>query len=194
MLAPRHDAPKLSRQMLKAADRLMSPILLASFELEFVKLSHYVIESVLQAQRDRFNASERLFLTYAEALRKAPDMAGRLAILASTLGLELGIEDAVSGVTIVETRSTATQDTEHVERIPIAGRSRTHLIMSRTSNDATLVRSLVGLLGAELERMMIQRDLQREEGTALLRSLLGSETQFSLALPLVERRGLSGNV
>ncbi len=194
VVAPRHDAPKLSRQMLKAADRLLFPILQASFELEFVKLSHYVIESVLQAQRERFNASERLFQTYAEALRKAPDMAGRLAILASTLGLDLAIEDAVSGATIVEARSTASQDTEHVERIPIAGRSRTHLIMGRTGNDATLVRSLVGLLGVELERLMIHRDLQREEGAALLRSLLDSENQFALALPLLERRGLTGTL
>lgn len=194
VVAPRPDAPALSRQMLKAADRLLFPILQASFELAFVKLSHYVIESVLQAQRERFNASERLFHTYADALRKAPDMAGRLAILASTLELDLALEDAVSGATLVEARSAAPTAAEHVERIPITGRSRTQLVMGRKGNDATLVRSLVGLLGVELERLMIHRDQQREEGAALLRSLLGSETEFNLARPLLERRGLNGTL
>ena len=198
VVAPRHDAPKLSRLMLKAADRMLFPILRASFELEFVKLSHYVIESVLNAQRERFNASERLFQTYADALRKAPDMAGRLSILASTLDLELAIEDAVSGINIVDTKPSVQQDMEGVERIAIAGRARANLVMTRngkrTLDDAILVRSLVGLLGVELERLMIQRDLQREEGSALLRSLLESETPFILARPLLERRGLTGTL
>lgn len=198
VVAPRHDAPQLSRKMLKAADRLLFPILQASFELEFVKLSHCVIESVLQAQRERFNASERLFQTYAEALRKQPDMAGRLAILANTLGLGLAIEDAVSGVDIVETKPVSPQGEVQVERIPIAGRARANLVMTRqgkrTLDDTILVRSLVGLLGVELERLMIQRDQQREEGAALLRSLLESETEFTLARPILERRGLAGTL
>jgi len=197
VVAPRADAPALSGELLAAADRLLFPVLHGSFELEFVKLSHYVIESVLQAQRERFNASERLFQTYAEALRKAPDMAGRLAILADTLGLDLAIEDAPSGLTVVETRQGA-QAAERVERIPIAGRTRANLLMARksarTQDDSILVRSLVGLLGVELERLMIHRDQQREEGAALLRSLLDSETEFGLARPMLERRGLAGTL
>lgn len=196
VVAPRPDAPPLSRNFLEAADRLMFPVLQASFELEFVKLSHYVIESVLQAQRERFNASERLFQTYAEALRKAPEMAGRLSILASTLKLNLAIEDAVSGACIVDTALTDDKAQEGVERIPIGGRTRANLVMvrtgKRTQDDAILVRSLVGLLGVELERLLIHRDQQREEGAALLRSLLDSETEFTLARPLLERRGLVG--
>lgn len=198
VFAPKPDAPPLSRQMLDAADRLLFPVLMASFELEFVKLSHYVIESVLQAQRERFNASERLFQTYADALRKAPDMAGRLAILARTLELDLAIEDSVSGVSILETCPVTACDQQHLERIPIGGRSRANLIMirngNRTADDSILVRSLVGLLGVELERLMINRDLQREEGAALMHSLLESETQFALARPLLDRRGLSGTL
>lgn len=198
VVAPRHDAPKLSRQMLKAADRLLFPILYASFELEFIKLSRYVIESVLHAQREKFNASERLFQTYADALHKASDMAGRLSILANTLDMNLGIEDEVSGVNIVEATRSGQQDFELVERIAIGGRTRANLVMSRNNksplDNRMLVRSLVGLLGVELERLMIQRDLQREEGTALLRSLLESETQFILARPLLERLGLAGSL
>lgn len=200
VVAPRQGAPKLSRKMLKAADRLLFPILQASFELEFVRLSQYVIESVLQAQRERFNVSERLFQTYAEALRKEPEMRGRLAILADTLNLQLALEDAVSGMNIVETHpsSAAADAPNQVERIPIAGRSRVNLIMRRqqrkTPDDSILVRSLVGLLGVELERLMIHRDAQREEGSALLRSLLESETEFALAHPILERRGLAGTL
>ncbi|MED5610024.1 PucR family transcriptional regulator ligand-binding domain-containing protein [Pseudomonas sp. JH-2] len=198
VVAPRDDAPKLTGKMLEAADRLLFPILRGSFELEFVKLSHHVIESVLQAQRERFNASERLFQTYAEALRKEPDMAGRLSILASTLDLGLAIEDALSGATIVESRAARQPSSGRVERIPLGGRTRANLVMARrgerTLDDPLLVRSLVGLLGVELERLMIHRDQQREEGSALLRSLLESETEFTLARPLLEQRGLVGTL
>jgi purine catabolism regulator len=198
VVAPRADAPQLSPQILEAADRLLFPMLQASFELEFVKLSHYVIESVLQAQRERFNASERLFQTYAEALHKAPDMAGRLSILAHSLNLTLAIEDVQSGNTILDTGWTTTQVTEQVERIPIGGRTRAALRMAhpgkRTQGDSILMRSLVGLLGVELERLMIHRDQQREEGSALLRSLLENETELTLARPLLERRSLNGTL
>ncbi|MCY1280663.1 Purine catabolism regulatory protein-like family protein [compost metagenome] len=198
VVAPREDAPRLSSKMLKAADRLLFPVLRGSFELEFNKLSHHVIESVLQAQRERFNASERLFQTYAEALRKEPDMAGRLSILATTLDLGLAIEDAVSGATVVESRSSRKLPPERVERIPIGGRTRANLVMARKGermlDDPILIRSLVGLLGVELERLMIHRDLQREEGSALLRSLLESETEFTLARPILEQRSLVGTL
>lgn len=198
VVAPRPDAPALSQALLDAADRALFPVLRASFELEFVKLSHYVIESVLQAQRERFNASERLFQTYADALRKAPDMAGRLSILAATLDLNLSIEDAVSGTRIVETAHADPYDSTPLEHIPIAGRARANLVLgrrgTRTPNDPILVRSLVGLLGVELERLMIHRDQQREEGAALLRSLLDSETDFALMRPMLERRGLTGTL
>ncbi|MEE1922637.1 PucR family transcriptional regulator ligand-binding domain-containing protein [Pseudomonas sp. 148P] len=198
VVAPRSDAPPLTPALLEAADRLLFPVLLASFELEFVKLSHYVIESVLQAQRERFNASERLFQTYAEALRKAPDMAGRLTILANTLDLNLALEDAVGGALIVETRPQDSAALQQAERIPLGGRSRVNLLLARnnrrSADDSILIRSLVGLLGVELERLMIQRDQQREEGAALLRSLLDSETEFSLARPILERRGLAGSL
>lgn len=197
VMAPRPDAPHLGKSLLEAADRLLFPVLLASFELEFVKLSHHVIESVLQAQRERFNASERLFQTYAEALRQAPEMAGRLAILGDALGLDLGIEDAVGGSTLVASGASIGA-ARHVERIPIPGRARADLLMARKTkrhaDDSILVRSLVGLLGVELERLMIYRDQQREEGAALLRSLLEDETELSLARPILERRGMGGSL
>ncbi|KAF1050947.1 MAG: Transcriptional activator PmfR [Stenotrophomonas maltophilia] len=198
VFAPREGAPKLSGKLLKAAERLLFPVIQGSFELEFVKLSHQVIESVLQAQRERFHASERLFQTYAEALRKAPDMAGRLSLLADSLELGLAIEDASSGATIVAARAASEAGALHHERIPLGGRSQANLVLARKAerglDDPILVRSLVGLLGVELERLMIHRDQQREEGAALLRSLLASETEFALARPLLEQRGLTGTL
>lgn len=198
VIAPRHDAPALTQALLDAADTLLFPILLASFELEFVKLSHQVIESALQAQRERFNASERLFQTYADALRKQPEMAGRLSILANALGMNLVIEDAVGGVKIVEANGIAAEDINHVERIALGGRARANLVIAssagRTRDDSILLRSLAGLLGVELERLMIQRDRQREEGAALLGKMLDSTTEFTYALPMLERHGLTGTL
>ncbi|WP_175856850.1 PucR family transcriptional regulator [Burkholderia anthina] len=206
VVAPQADAPKLSRKMLNAADQLMFPVLQASFELEFVTLSRHVIESVLRAQRDSFKASERLFQTYAEAMRQEADFSGRLAILAAAHGLTLRIEDAASGTLLVTSAKTAAAavaadadsdaDTQHVERIALGGRVRANLVIRRAGRtapeDPLFVRSLVGLLGVELERLMITRDAQRDEGAALLRSLLENETDFAFVRPMLERRGLTG--
>lgn len=65
VVAPHVGAPKLTKRLLDTAERQIFPVLSASFELEFVRLSHHVIESVLQAQRESLKASERLFQTYA---------------------------------------------------------------------------------------------------------------------------------
>ncbi|MFJ4444712.1 PucR family transcriptional regulator [Pseudomonas sp. NPDC089422] len=198
VIAPREDAPALSPGLLETADRLLFPLLHANFELEFVKLSHQVIESVLQAQRERFNASERLFQTYAQALRMEPDMPGRLSVLARSLGGHLAIEDAITGIRIVESQPAGNQVPVNVERTAIGGRTQANLLISRrphvSMDDSILVRSLVGLLGVELERQMIHRDQQREEGGALLRSLLDSEIEPALTRPMLERRGLGGTL
>lgn len=201
VVAPHADAPKLSKKMLEKADLLMFPVLAASFELEFVKLSHHVIESVLQAQRESFAASERLFRTYAEAMRGNAGFSGHLSSLAKSLGVALRIEDADSGATMFasETSSPAgPAGPASEEKIAIAGRARASLVIRRerrrAPEDALVVRSLVGLLGVELERIMIDRDHQREEGTALLGSLLDDATDFAFVRPILERRGLTGTL
>ncbi|SEI19129.1 purine catabolism regulatory protein [Paraburkholderia hospita] len=200
VVARQADAPELSREMLEAADRLMFPVLAGSFELEFVQLSKHVIESVLQAQRDRFRASEQLFETYATALREVPDMAGRLTVLSDRLRLGLAIEDARSGSIIVSSSplpSSDETDLVSVDRVAIGGRARANLVIRRRDaqalQDPLLVRSLLGLLEIELERMMIDRDNLRKEGAAVLRSLLKGEAEFSFR-PMLERRGLTGTL
>lgn len=200
VVARQADAPEISREMLQAADRLMFPVLAASFDLEFVQLSRHVIESVLQAQRDRFRASEQLFETYATALREMPDMTGRLTVLSDRLRLGLAIEDAGSGSVIVSSRSLPSSDETHpvlVERVAIGGRARANLVIRRHDaealEDPLLMRSLLGLLEIELERMMIDRDNRRKEGAALMHSLLQGEAEFSFR-PILERRGLVGTL
>lgn len=194
-------APKLSRPLLEAADRLMFPVLSASFDLEFVKLSHRVIESVLAEQRERFKASERLFQTYAEALRKAADLPGRMSILADSLGLVLRIEDTATNTCVVASHVPANPFTDTDapgERVPVPGRARAELVIRRArshaAEDPLLIRSLVGLLSVELERLMITRDEQRDDGAALFRSLIENETDFAFARPILEKRGLSGTL
>jgi len=48
-------------------------------------------------------------------------MAGRLSVLAHSLGFDLGIEDSVSGVNILDTRPPTRHTQQHVERIPLGG-------------------------------------------------------------------------
>lgn len=201
VVAPQKGAPELADELLEAANHLNFPVMTASFELEFVRISHHLFEIALHSQKERFKASELLFTTYAEALRRCPDMPKRLTVLAQHLHLNLEIEDSASGKTLFSSRLNqhAEPDFPHfIERIPIAGRARANLVMWRQDSmavqDVLMIRSLVGLLGIELERMMIHRDTQREEGAALLRNLLEEGTEFSFIRPILEQRGLSGTL
>lgn len=197
VVAPGPDAPPLGEAMLAMAETRMFPLLAASFDLEFVKLSRRVIESVLQAQRDRFDASQRLFQTYAAALRDEPETAARLDVLGRRMGAHLQIEDADSGVPIVAGGSTPLADAV-VERIAIPGRARAVLRLARlnapVSDDLILDGAVVGLLAVELERLMIERDAQRQDGETLLRDLTTGTVDLGGARDLLQRRGLDGTI
>ncbi len=197
VVAPGPDAPPLDAPMLEMAETRMLPLLAASFDLEFVKLSRRVIESVLQAQRDKFDASQRLFQTYAAALREEPDMAARLDILGRRMGAHLRIEDAESGVAIAAGRSAAPEG-DVVERIEIPGRAKAALRLTRAaapgSDDLFLSRAVVGLLAVEIERLMIERDARRRDGEALLRDLMSGAIDLGGARPLFSRRGLDATI
>ncbi|MDQ7778036.1 MAG: PucR family transcriptional regulator ligand-binding domain-containing protein [Paracoccus aminovorans] len=190
-------APEIQPQMLAAAEEAMFPVIAASFDLEFVKLSRQVIERVLQAQRDRFDAAQRLFQTYAAALREAPDMAARLDALGQRMGLHLQIEDADSGVPILQGRR-AMPAQGSLGRFEIPGRAKAALSLwrrdARAFDDIFLVRALVGLLSVELERMMIERDGQRRDGESLLRDLIGGTLELGSVQGLLQRRGLAGTL
>ena len=197
VVAPGPDAPRLGAPMLAMAEARMFPVLSASFDLEFVRLSRRVIESVLRAQRHKFDASQRLFETYAAALRDAPDMAARLDILGRRMGAHLRVEDADSGAPIVAGRSAA-PDAATTERIDIPGRSRAVLRVARAGapdpEDQFLTRAVVGLLSVEIERLMIERDARRRDGEALLRDLMSGAVDLGGAGPLLRRRGLEGTL
>ena len=197
VVAPGPNAPPLSAPMLAMAEKRVFPILAASFDLEFVKLSRRVSENVLQAQRDKFDASQRLFQTYAAALRDEPDMAARLDILGRRMGAHLRIEDADSGVPIVAGRSMPPNEAM-VEWINIPGRAKAVLRLARAhapgSDDLFLNRAIVGLLAVEIERLMIERDAQRRDGEALLRDLISGAIDLGWARPLMQRRGLETTI
>lgn len=200
LVAARADSAPLTAQLLDCAERLGFPLLSASFELAFVRLSQLIIESVLQTQRERLSTSERLFQTYAQVLRKRPDFEGRLILLAESLGLDLLVEDALSGLPIVASRQAQVPASPEgpLERVSIPGIVPASLVIithgKKVWGDPLLVRSLVGLLSIELERLAITRDEQREAGATLLRNLLTGQTELSVARPLLERRGLSGTL
>lgn len=196
VIARSDQAREIHPQMLAAAEGCMFPVIAASFDLAFVKLSREVIERVLQAQRDRFDAAQRLFQTYAAALRDEPDMAARLDALGYRMGLHLQIEDAQSGVPILRGRR-AMPAQGSVARFEIPGRARAALTIRRPDpkgDDIFLIRALVGLLAVELERMMIERDHQRRDGEALLRDLIGGELELGGVQKLLHRRGLDGTL
>lgn len=195
VIARHAEAPQIHPQMLAAAEDCMFPVIAASFDLEFVKLSRQVIERVLQAQRDRFDAAQRLFQSYAAALRDEPDMAARLDALGERIGLHLRIEDAESGLPILQGKR-APPAQGSIGRFDIPGRAKAALTIwrpeARAVDDIFLIRALLGLLSVELERLMIERDAQRREGESLLRDLSCGALDLGAAQRLLHRRGLDG--
>ena len=196
LVIARHDgAPQIHPPLLAAAEDCIFPVITASYDLEFVKLSRQVIERVLQAQRDRFDAAQRLFQSYAAALRDAPDMAARLDALGDRMGLHLQIEDADSGAPILQGKR-AIPALDSLGRFDIPGRAKAALTIwrrdARAVDDIFLVRALLGLLSVELERMMIERDAHRHEGALLLRDLMAGVLDLGGARALLQRRGLDG--
>ncbi|ORM72112.1 PucR family transcriptional regulator [Pantoea rwandensis] len=201
VIARHPSAPEITPALLETADRLMFPVLETGFEQEFVKLSRAIIEGILQVQQGQYTAGEQLFQAYAKTLREDVDLDGRLRLLAASLKIDLEIEDALSGTIRFSSHPStlsASPSALPMERVPLAGRSRTHLILYRTDanslKDPLLVRSLTGLLEIELERLMIERDQQRREGSALLDSLLRGETSLALISPILQQRGLYGTL
>lgn len=197
VIARHPQAPPIHPQLLAAAEDCLFPVIAASYDLEFVKLSRRVIESVLQAQRDRFDAAQQLFQSYAAALRDAPDMAARLDLLGDRIGARLRIEDAASGLPILG-GGRAIPPLARPERFDIPGRARAALSIWRGDgpalDDVFLIRALLGLLAVELERMLIAREADRRVGEALLRDLLRGRLEPGGVQGLLDRRGLRGTL
>ncbi|UOO89715.1 PucR family transcriptional regulator ligand-binding domain-containing protein [Vitreoscilla massiliensis] len=197
VFAPQPGAVSLTPALLAKADEIGLPVLSASFELEFVKLSRLVIEQVLRAQKERFDAGQRLFQVYADVLWQAADLPERLQLLGQKLASDLRIVDADSGAVLLTT-APANFDQPPLLRLPIPGRAHAVLEMgkvrSKWVDDPLLARVLAGLLGVELDRAMMARNDKRDEGKALLQDLIAGEMDFNTAKVMLERRGLRGSL
>ncbi|KRQ89833.1 PucR family transcriptional regulator [Bradyrhizobium valentinum] len=195
VVAARADAPQMLDQMLAAADARKFPVLEASFELEFVKLARRVIESALQSQRNRLEASQQLFQSYTSALRERNDFEGRLATLGRREEWHVEIRDPVSGDPIASSGEPPAGG-GRPETADIPGRGRAVLtVRHRKENkiiDPLLVHYLAGLVAVELEQQAIERDHRRAEGEILLRDFLKGAVDFAAARAVLERRGLHG--
>ncbi|ACL55928.1 PucR family transcriptional regulator [Methylobacterium nodulans] len=197
VVAARADAPQISDKMLAAADARKFPVLVASFELEFVKLARRVIESALQSQRDRLEASQRLFQSYTSALRDGTSFESRLATLGRREEWHMEIQDLASGRPIASSGPPPAGG-GRPETADIPGRGRAVLTVrhrkEHTIIDPLLVHYLAGLVGVELEQQAIERDNRRAEGETLLRDFLNGAVDFAAARAVLERRGLHGSL
>jgi len=201
LLACPSSAPALSKAMLQTAEQLAFPLLQADFSLEFARLSRLVIGHVLRAERRRFAAVEGLFQLWARALHEQSTLSERLNRAADYLQLYLVLEESDSGQSIACSYC-AENPPESAQILPMGERSQARLRLwprdAQTLNPAAelslLLRALVGLLTVELERLMLERDAQRREGAALLQQLLQADSDLALARPLLEQRGLFGDL
>lgn len=197
VIAPREFSPEITQEMLDEATNLGFPILGASFDLEFLRLARLVIESVIQAQRDRFDAGNKLFQVYSDTLWESSKLEERLQIIGQKLSVNLQIVDNET-LTPIFDFTPPLQETDSPYSVKIPGNSQATLNIlnknSRFFDEAFLSRILAGLLSVELERGMIDRDGKRTEGEALFHDLLSGEIEYGAAKTMLERRALYGKL
>lgn len=192
VIAPRSDAPAVTEAILSFAETKMLPILSAAFDLEFAKLARIVIESALQSQRDRLSASQRLFESYAAALRLEPTFDGRLTSLSRRLACQISIMDSRDGPVIASTGPREPSASALTIEVPGRGHAVVEVspLDGGTGLDPLLVHHLAGLLGIELERHAIARDDERLIGEKTLVDLMTGSVDLATARPLLARRRL----
>jgi len=200
VLAPRPDAPTVLPGLTQTADRAGFPVLAASFNLEFVTLARVVIESAIEAERERLATTKRVYDLYLTALRTCDDLSDRLATIGRGLGwsLELVLGERGEGHECASSLGSidafgGDRGTGIIE-LEITSRRPAYLRATRTrtvSHDPGLLQHVAGIAALELEQEALVRDRQRESGANTLRALM--EGQFTLAsvFPEMRERGLA---
>ena len=190
VLAPRPGVPRPSTAMSAVADERSVPLLTADFALKFVGLGRTVIESAVQSERDHINTARRLFDVYSGALLSRPDLAGRLDVVARSVGWAISVIHRDTG-NVIAAAGSARGETPPMT-VPVPGRVPVDVRVRPDRPrvlDGSLVHYLAGLVGIELEHQAQASHEQQQRGEVVLRGVLeGTVSGAQLRHELLARR------
>ena len=190
VLAPRPGVPRPSTAMSAVADERSVPLLTADFALKFVGLGRTVIESAVQSERDHINTARRLFDVYSGALLSRPDLAGRLDVVARSVGWAISVIHRDTG-NVIAAAGSARGETPPIT-VPVPGRVPVDVRVQPDRPrvlDGSLVHYLAGLVGIELEHQAQASHEQQQRGEVVLRGVLeGTVSGAQLRHELLARR------
>lgn len=193
-------APALSSALLEAADARGFPVLSASFELQFVSLARTVIESAVEAERQRVAAIKRMYDVYWQSLHRRVSMGERMSALESSTGWMLEVHEPDSSVSVATGRRAFAQPTsDRGSEVTVAMPGVAGLVLAarpdrREVGDMALLEHLAGLVSLELEHAAAARDRSRASGEALMSGLLDESITLSGVWPELRHRGMSGTI
>ena len=195
--------PDISPALLDVANRRGFPVLSAGFDLHFVTLARTVIESAVEAERQRVAAIIRLYDVYWQSLHARGTLEDRMSALEGTSGWALEVRDHRAGGEVLargrlaqQQRARGDAPPEHVE-IPIPGAGDVQLSASPGRlpvDDRPLLQHLGGLIALELEHDATERDRLRVSGQDLLAGLLDETITTAAVLPELRHRGMTESV
>ncbi len=204
VVAPEAGAPEVTPELLDAADSRNFPVLSASFDLQFVTLARTVIESAVEAERERLATIKRLYDVYWQSLRARGTFDTRISALEGSIGWALEVRDLDVGEMLAQGRQAARRRSAHPEgpdaegtQVPIPGVGNVALVAypgRRPVQDRPLLQHLGGLIALELEHHAAQRDHLRASGEDLLLGLLDDTIDLSAVWPELRHRGMAGAV
>ncbi len=198
VVAPSPAAPAVTAAMLEVAEARGFPVLSASYDLHFVSLARTVIESTIEAERQRVASIKRLYDVYWQSLHARGTFGERLSALEVATGWALEVRDQLAGELIATGRRAFARapDTEQVD-IAVPGAGEVVLVATADRapvNDRPLAQHIGGLIALELEHMAAQQDRLRASGEDLLAGLLDESITLSAVWPELRHRGMTGPV
>lgn len=199
IIAPHPKAPEVDVSMMRVADDHQFPLLKAPFELEFVALARVIIKNSLDIEHERLEKAKRIFDAYGDALGRKSDRLGRLEAIARGVGWGLALVDDATGDVLEESggrKSTEASDAEEATQ-SVPGRLRISLRITTEKNtipDPLLMHYVLGITALELEQYAKSLDEKRHDGETVLRSLLKGALELRAITPVLEQRGMIGEV
>jgi purine catabolism regulator len=186
--------------MVQKADELGLPLLGADFSMHFVELARAVIESSIQMQRERAEATTRVYDAHAAAVRDGRSPQERFAAAARAARHQVWLLDADDGqIVLASDPSAAVPDAtdDAVSQLSLPTRPPTVFLARRVARAPAsdgVLEHLASLAALECEHLARDRDRQRTSGAELLAALIDERLDLPAAWPELKHRNLGDAV
>lgn len=190
---------ELTPGLLEKADARGMPLITAPRPILFNKIAHLVVESALRSRWERTEMIQRLFSSYTSYLRRGISQDERLQELCRILDAEVCIKHGPTDAVIFHhTSETVSENNATWTKIELPGKGREVAYLKPGSpgllEDEEFMWHWATLVTMELGFEQVQLDQARSQGAPILRDLLLGRLDSAALTPILEERGIIGDV